>query len=145
MVASGVVARAAIGFGVDPERLRPLGGASRAAWSDGHVVLRVGGRVADEVPALAAAAGHLPVPRVLGRLDLPDASAVLLERVAGRPAGELALSSPAGGSGRPSLRGAARRPGRSSVPARAERRARRGRPRAALAAFGPAPVQRPRG
>ena len=82
--------RAAVGFGLHPERLRPLGGRSGSAWSDGDVVLRVGERVADEVLAASAAAGHLPVPRVLDRLDLDDVSAVLLERVAGRPAGELA-------------------------------------------------------
>ena len=58
-------------------------------------MLRVGERVAAEVLAASAAAGHIPVPRVLGRLELDDdVSAVLLERVPGRPAGELALESP---------------------------------------------------
>jgi len=89
------VACAAVGFGLEPERLRPLGGASGSAWSDGDVVLRVGGRVADEVLAASAAAGHLPVPRVLDRLDLDGSCAVLLELVPGRPAGELAMGSPA--------------------------------------------------
>ena len=86
--------RAAVGFGLQPERLRALGGRSGSAWSDGDVVLRVGERVADEVAAASAAAGHLPVPRVLDRLDLDDVCAVLLERVPGRPAGELAMERP---------------------------------------------------
>jgi Ser/Thr protein kinase RdoA (MazF antagonist) len=94
----GLVARAAAGFGLEPERLRPLGGRSGSAWSDGRVVLRVGERVACEVLAAAAAAGHVPVPRVLDRLELDGASAVLLERVAGRPEGEWALKSPALGA-----------------------------------------------
>jgi len=87
--------RAAVGFGLQPERLRALGGSSGSAWSDGEVVLRVGERVAEEVLAASAAAGHLPVPRVLDRLELDGISAVLLERVPGRPAGELAMDSPA--------------------------------------------------
>jgi hypothetical protein len=96
------VARAAAGFGLEPERLRPLGGASGSAWSDGDAVLRVGARVAGEVLAASAAAGHVPVPRVLGRLELDGVSAVLLERVPGRPAGELARDRPevAGAAGR---------------------------------------------
>jgi hypothetical protein len=89
------VVRAAVGFGLEPERLRPLGGSSGSAWSDGDVVLRVGERVAHEVLAASAAAGHLPVPRVLDRLEFDGVCAVLLERVPGRPAGELALHSPA--------------------------------------------------
>jgi aminoglycoside phosphotransferase (APT) family kinase protein len=90
----GAVARAAVGFGLDPERMRPLGGASGAAWSDGDVVLRVGERVGDEVLAASAAADRLPVPRVLGRLELDGICAVLLERVPGRSAGELAMENP---------------------------------------------------
>src|SRR5687767_9983471 len=93
-LAPDVVVQAAVEFGLEPERLRPLGGASGSAWSDGDVVLRVGERVADEVLAAAAAAGHVPVPRTLGRLELRGVGAVLLERVPGRPAGELALASP---------------------------------------------------
>ena len=88
------VVSAAVGFGLEPERLRPLGGRSGSAWSDGDVVLRVGERVADEVVAAAAAAAHVPVPRVLDRLERDDVCAVLLERVPGRPAGELAMNSP---------------------------------------------------
>jgi hypothetical protein len=90
------VVRAAAGFGLDPERLRPLAGQSGSAWSDGNLVLRVGARVADEVLAASAAAGHLPVPGVLDRLELDDVlSAILLELLPGRPAGELAIDSPA--------------------------------------------------
>jgi Ser/Thr protein kinase RdoA (MazF antagonist) len=61
-------------------------------------VLRVGERVPCELLAAAAATGHVPVPRVLDRIDLDGTSAVLLERVRGRPAGELALQSPVGGA-----------------------------------------------
>ena len=86
--------RAAVGFGLQPERLRALGGRSGSAWSDGEVVLRVGERVAEEALAATAAAGHLPVPRVLDQLELDGIGAVLLERVPGRPAGELAMDSP---------------------------------------------------
>jgi hypothetical protein len=84
------VARAAAAFGLDAERLRPLAGASGSAWGDGEVVLRVGEGVDNELRAAAAAAGHVPVPRVLDR----RAGAALLERVPGRPAGELALERP---------------------------------------------------
>ena len=89
------VVRAAVGFGLEPERMRPLAGNSGSAWSDGDVVLRVGERVASEALAAAAAAGHLPVPRVLDRLELDGVCAVLLERVPGRPAGALAMDDPA--------------------------------------------------
>ena len=34
----GAVARAAVGFGLEPERLRSLGGRSGSAWSDVHVL-----------------------------------------------------------------------------------------------------------
>jgi Phosphotransferase enzyme family len=94
---SGAVLRAALGLGLEPDKLRPLGGRSGSAWSDGHVVLRVGERVACEALAVAAAAGHLPVPQVLDQLELDGTSAVLLERVPGRAAGELALDSPVRG------------------------------------------------
>jgi len=90
--------RAAVGFGLEPETLRPLRGASGSAWSDGRVVLRVGPRVAAEAHAATAAAGHVPVPAVLGRLELDGTAAVLLERVPGRPAGELAVASPLAGA-----------------------------------------------
>src|SRR4051794_14552247 len=88
------VVRAAVAFGLDPAVVRALGGRSGSAWSDGHVVLRVGPRAAREALAVAAAAGHVPVPRVLDRLDTNATSAVLLERMPGRPAGELAVDSP---------------------------------------------------
>ena len=87
------VTRAAAAFGLELERLRPLGGRSGSAWSDGHVVLRVGERVARELAAVSAAAARLPVPRVLDRLELEGAGAILLERIPGRPAGALALES----------------------------------------------------
>jgi Ser/Thr protein kinase RdoA (MazF antagonist) len=93
MIPPGVVARAAVGFGLRAETFRPLGGASGSAWSDGDVVLRVGERVGLEVSAAAAAADHVPVPRVLDRLELDGVTAALFERVPGRPAGELAMGS----------------------------------------------------
>src|SRR5689334_14977558 len=55
--------------------------------------------------------GHVPVPAVLDRLELNGTSVVLLEKVAGRPAGELAVDDPRRRGGRPSVCGAARRPG----------------------------------
>jgi hypothetical protein len=88
------VARAAAAFGLEAESLRPLSGRSGSTWSDGKVVLRVGERVAAEVLAAAAAAAHVPVPRVLDRIERDGGSAVLLELLPGRPAGELASRSP---------------------------------------------------
>jgi hypothetical protein len=88
------VVRAAVGFGLEPAALQRLGGRSGSAWSDGHVVLRVRERVSDEVLAASAAAARLPVPRVLDRLDLDGIGAALLEKVPGRPAGELAIEDP---------------------------------------------------
>src|SRR4051794_12852891 len=88
------VARAAAAFGLEAESLRPLGGRSGSTWSDGNVVLRLGERVAAEVLAAAAAAARVPVPRVLDRIELDGGSAVLLELLPGRPAGELASRSP---------------------------------------------------
>jgi Ser/Thr protein kinase RdoA (MazF antagonist) len=78
---------AAAAFGLDVAALRRVGGET---WSDGEVVLRVGERVAAEVRAAAAASSVVPVPRVLGQIE----GAVLLERVPGRAAGELALADP---------------------------------------------------
>jgi len=89
------VVRAAVGFGLEPTRLERLGGRSGSAWSDGQVVLRVGNTVAREVLAASAGAARLPVPRVLGRLEDDGISAALLERLPGRPAGELAQEDPA--------------------------------------------------
>jgi hypothetical protein len=84
------VRRAAAAFGLDVRALHGLGGASGATWSDGDVVLRIGERIAGEVLAASAAAARVPVPRVLGQIE----GAVLLERVPGRPAGELAATDP---------------------------------------------------
>jgi hypothetical protein len=84
------VTRAAEAFGLDAAAVRSLGGMSGSAWTDGHVVLRVGGRVDAEVAAAEAAAPRVPVPRVLGRSE----GAALLELLPGRPAGELAALRP---------------------------------------------------
>lgn len=88
------VVQAANAFGLDVGSIKPLGGASGASWSDGEVVLRVGGRVADEIRAACAAAARVPVPEVLGQIELDGVGAALLEMVPGRPAGELALAVP---------------------------------------------------
>jgi hypothetical protein len=84
------VLRAAEAFGLDARALRSLGGKSGSAWTDGHVVLRAGARVDAEIAAMEAAAPHVPVPRVRGRVD----GAALLELLPGRPAGELARRRP---------------------------------------------------
>jgi Ser/Thr protein kinase RdoA (MazF antagonist) len=87
------VIRAALALDLDPARLRPLGGASAATWDTGDQVLRVGprDRVGTELAAAAAAAAVLPVPEVLDRAEVQGELAVLLERLPGRPAIEVAL------------------------------------------------------
>jgi hypothetical protein len=97
------VRRCAQAFGLDPELVRGLGGESGASWSVGDHVLRVGGHLGEERLALSAAAEVLPVPRVIGHVDLGDCTGTLLERLPGRPAGEWALSEP----GRAHVAGAA--------------------------------------
>ena len=94
VAAPPIVVRAARAFGLDVRSIRTLGGASGTTWSDGHVVLRVGERVADEALAVSAAAGRVPVPRVLDRIELDGCGAVLLELLPGRPAGDLAVTTP---------------------------------------------------
>jgi Ser/Thr protein kinase RdoA (MazF antagonist) len=90
------VVQAAAALGLDPAGLRGLRGASGSSWDAGSAVLRVGPRAAleRELAASGAAAAVLPVPRVLDRADFADHSALLLERLPGRPAGELALGDP---------------------------------------------------
>jgi Ser/Thr protein kinase RdoA (MazF antagonist) len=88
------VVRAAGAFGLDAGSLQALGGASGTTFSDGQVILRVGERVADEILATSAAAAAVPVPRVLDRIELDGRTAALLERVTGRTAGDLALTTP---------------------------------------------------
>jgi hypothetical protein len=82
---------------------RQRGGESGASWSIGDHVLRVGRHLGEERLALSAAAEVLPVPRVIGHVDLGDCTGTLLERLPGRPAGEWALSEP----GRAHVAGAA--------------------------------------
>lgn len=93
----GKVIQAAEAFRLDASAVRPLGGASGASWDAGNRVLRVGRatRIDAEIAAADAAAGVLPVPRVLGRAELGDESAVLLEKLPGRPAAEVARQRPA--------------------------------------------------
>lgn len=92
----GTVARAAEAFGLDAAALRPLGGASGSSWDAGSRVLRVGrcARVDTELAAAAAVAAMLPVPRVIGRVEVGGNSAVLLERLPGQPAADLARQRP---------------------------------------------------
>jgi Ser/Thr protein kinase RdoA (MazF antagonist) len=89
-------AMAARAFGLDPGLLHSLGGASGSAWGIGRHVLRVGqpAVIAAEEAASRAAAAVVPVPRILDRADLGPSSAVLLERLPGCPAVELARLRP---------------------------------------------------
>ena len=93
----GVVAQAAAAFGLDPARLRSLGGASGSSWGAGPYILRAGPRLVldRELLAATAAAAVVPVPRIIGRTDFGDRTAVLLERLPGRPAADLARKGPA--------------------------------------------------
>ena len=86
------VAQAAGAFGLDAGSLRALGGNSGSAWGAGDRILRVGRPVVidAELAASAAAAAVLPVPAVLDRVEVGDASAVLLEMLPGRPAADFA-------------------------------------------------------
>jgi hypothetical protein len=88
-----VVRQAADVFGLDAESLRSMGGRSGSSWSVADRVLRVGIR-ATELMASAAAAGTVPVPRVLDEVELETGTAVLLERLPGVSAGEFALHRP---------------------------------------------------
>jgi Ser/Thr protein kinase RdoA (MazF antagonist) len=71
----------------DPATLRSLGGASGMVWGVGDHVMRVGSReqLDHETAVTAAVSGYVPVPAVLGRVDIPDASAVLIEKMPGTP------------------------------------------------------------
>jgi aminoglycoside phosphotransferase (APT) family kinase protein len=89
-----VVKRGAEAFGLDPDRLVPLGGNSGSSWGAADRVLRVGQRLDEEIRAVCAAAGVLPVPRVLDRIDLGGFTAALIERLPGQPAGEVATARP---------------------------------------------------
>jgi Ser/Thr protein kinase RdoA (MazF antagonist) len=90
------VVRAAQALGLDPARLRSLGGASGSAWGVGDQVLRVGPRdlMEAELAAAAAASAVLPVPTVLDRAEVGDNLAVRLERLPGRPVVEVVQQHP---------------------------------------------------
>jgi Phosphotransferase enzyme family len=90
------VIRAAQAFGLDPGRLRSLGGASGSAWGAGDQVLRVGPRdlMDAELAAAAAAAAVLPVPAVLDRAEVDEDLAVRLERLPGRSVVEVLEQQP---------------------------------------------------
>jgi hypothetical protein len=64
-----MVNQAVTALRLDPNRLRRLGGASGATWDTGQWVLRVGQPAAldTELMAATAAAGVVPVPRVIER------------------------------------------------------------------------------
>jgi Ser/Thr protein kinase RdoA (MazF antagonist) len=90
-VPSAAVLAAAGALGASAEDLRPLAGASGRTWDAGEHVLRVGdaGTLDAEAAACASAAGVLATPEVVDRVDLDCASAVLVRRMPGTPAGDL--------------------------------------------------------
>jgi hypothetical protein len=93
-----VVVQAAVAFGLDRRALRVLGGATGSTWSDGRLVLRVGARLDAEIAAMSATEGRVPVPRILDHRTYDGFDALLLEKVAGRPAGDVAMGDPALGA-----------------------------------------------
>jgi Ser/Thr protein kinase RdoA (MazF antagonist) len=79
-----------------------LGGATGSAWGCGDSVLRIGNSevIRREILVMRAASGALPVPEVLAAADFIDdqqrpRAALLLTRLPGRPAADLADVSPA--------------------------------------------------
>jgi aminoglycoside phosphotransferase (APT) family kinase protein len=94
--ASSLVISAAAAFGLDAAILRPLAGNSGSAWDAGERVLRVGPgpRMEAEMMAVALAAGVLPVPRVIDRVEVGDTTAVLLEKLPGEDAATVASRTP---------------------------------------------------
>jgi aminoglycoside phosphotransferase (APT) family kinase protein len=88
--------RAAAAFGFEAAELRPLAGNSGSSWGAGPHVLRVGRRavMAAEAAAMAAVAGGVPVPRVIDRTELGADTAILLERLPGLTAADLARREP---------------------------------------------------
>lgn len=90
------VVQAAAAFGLDTSALRPLGGASGSSWDAGSRVLRFGprARMDMELAAATAAARVLPVPRVVSRAEVGGDSVVLLEKLPGQPAADLARQRP---------------------------------------------------
>jgi Ser/Thr protein kinase RdoA (MazF antagonist) len=83
---------AARALGVAPDSLVPTGGRSGDTWGAGSFVLRVRPttRLDAELAAATAAAHAVPVPGVADRADMDGVSAVLLRRLAGTPAGDVA-------------------------------------------------------
>ncbi len=85
------VLQAARALGVRDEDLSPLPGAAGQTWAAGPHVLRV--RPPDaldrELAACTAARSVLPAPRVIDLVRLGAVASVLLERLPGRPAGEV--------------------------------------------------------
>jgi hypothetical protein len=77
---------------LEPRALEPLGGATGEVFGAGDVVLRLGppARLDLEVTAAGAAATAVPVAEVLDRVDADMGSALLLRRVPGRVALDLA-------------------------------------------------------
>jgi hypothetical protein len=72
--------------------LEPMPGATRTVWAVGGQVLRLGAtvRMEKELAASAAASAVVRVPRVLDRVDVGDQTGLLLERIQGGSAGDLA-------------------------------------------------------
>ena len=93
------VLQAARALGVVDEVLAPLPGATGQTWAAGAYVLRVRPRreLERELEACAAAGAVLPVPRAIDLVHLEAVSAVLLERLPGRAAGNLGALPPGEG------------------------------------------------
>lgn len=92
------VLAAAARFGVAPETLRRLPGATGQTWDAGGPVLRLvrPERLAVELAAHAAAATAVPVPEILDSARVDGVGALLLRRLPGVPAGDLTGLDPAG-------------------------------------------------
>jgi hypothetical protein len=98
-----IVARlAAAALGLAREPLASLGGATGSTWTCGDSVLRIGdpGNLRREVLVMRTAARAVPVPEVLATAEFVDdthrpRAALLLTRLPGRPAADLADASTA--------------------------------------------------
>ncbi len=88
-----VVIEAARALGVPQEELSLLRGAAGQTWSSEDQVLRVRPAAAlkVELAAWAAAASVVPTPEVIDLAELGTVSAALVQRLPGRPAGDLGM------------------------------------------------------
>lgn len=89
-----VVVSALRGLGLPTRSVVRMGGATGGTWACGEFVVRIGSVsiLRREAVAMAAAARVLPVPPVLGIVELDDAEqrgALVVPRLPGRPAGDV--------------------------------------------------------